>query len=64
MSRWTTPEMNEDTPAIVREAWRSQLFDDLAEKRTERTRKAGMNVAVLMGVVLGVAGSAAIYLLT
>ncbi len=64
MSRWTMPEMNEDTPAIVRDAWRKQLFDDLAEKRTERENKAGMTLAALAGVIIGIAGSTAIFLFT
>jgi hypothetical protein len=63
MSRWT-PEMDEHTPAIVREAWRRQLFDDLAEQRAARTRKSHMGTAVVMGVIFGLASSAAIYLFT
>lgn len=61
MSQWM-PEMDEHTPAMVREAWRRQLFDDLAEQRTEREHKGGMKMAVAIGVIAGVAGSAAIYL--
>ena len=61
MSRWT-PEMDEHTPSIVREAWRRQLFDDLASQRTERENKAGISMAVATGVLGGIVGSVAIYL--
>jgi hypothetical protein len=61
MSRWT-PEMDEHTPNIVREAWRRQLFDDIAEQRASRERQASVSMAVATGVVAGIVGSVAIYL--
>ena len=61
MSRWTPPEADELTPAVVREARRAQLFDDLAQKREARRRAASMRQAVLMGVLAGVLGSAALH---
>lgn len=61
MSQWM-PEMDEHTPSIVREAWRRQLMDDLAEQRAEREHKGGMTWAVAAGVVGGLVGSVAIYL--
>jgi hypothetical protein len=61
MSRWT-PEMDEHTPSIVREAWRRQLFDDIAARRTERENKADVKMAIATGIIAGVVGSVAIYL--
>jgi hypothetical protein len=61
MKNWT-PDMDEHTPTIVREAWRKQLFDDLAEQRAHRAREASAQSAVIVGILAGIVGSAAIYL--
>lgn len=63
MSRWTPPQWNEDTPALVREAWRVRVFDEVAADHAARKQKAEMRHAVLAGLVIGIAGSAAIFLL-
>jgi len=61
MKNWA-PDMDEHTPTIVREAWRKQLLDDLAEQRSERAREASVQSAVVVGVLSGIVGSVAIYL--
>jgi hypothetical protein len=47
----------DETPAIVRDAMRVQLLDELAEKSAQRRRAAKMRRTVFAGVVLGVIGA-------
>lgn len=51
-----------DTPGIVREAWRAQLYDELAAKAAQRRRGASVRQAALVGVLIGIAGSVALYM--
>jgi hypothetical protein len=57
-----SPARTEDTPSVVREAWRARLFDELAEKSARRRQASAMRLAVLTGVAIGAAGSVLIYL--
>lgn len=48
---------------IRREAWRAQLLrEEIAAAAAQQRTAAAMRLAILVGVVIGVLGSAAIYL--
>jgi hypothetical protein len=64
MQRWTLPEVNEDTPASVREAWRSPPALAVGEPPPPAAGGRAVQLAMLAGVIGGIAACAAILLLT
>ncbi len=64
MARWTIPEMDEHTPALVRNAWRKPVADAVIQEQPPETSAAHWRWTVLAGVALGTLGSLTILLLT
>jgi hypothetical protein len=55
MSGWHRTN-HDEVPRIVREAWRKQLHDELAEKSAKQHHDAALRFAVLLGMLMGVFG--------
>lgn len=58
----TTPDRYRETQSVRRECWRIQLFhEQIAEESATRRRVQAVRSAVVIGIMLGVFGSVALY---
>lgn len=56
------PKPHGETQSARRDAWRTQLFhEQIAEEAAQRRRAQAMRSAVIVGVVLGLVASVAMY---